>query len=95
MEAAGRLSFAVADRVLMQERAIYSVIAPEGAAAILYRDASRAPELADRLKITAPEVRESCASPTARFRNPRAGPRPIPPPPPGASKRPSSTTSPS
>jgi acyl-CoA carboxylase subunit beta len=54
----GALAFAVADRVLMQERAIYSVIAPEGAAAILYRDASRAPELADRLKITAREVRK-------------------------------------
>lgn len=54
----GALAFAVADRVLMQERAIYSVIAPEGAAAILYRDASRAPELADRLKITAGEVRK-------------------------------------
>jgi acetyl-CoA carboxylase carboxyl transferase subunit beta len=54
----GALAFAVADRVLMQERAIYSVIAPEGAAAILYRDASRAPELADRLKITASEVRK-------------------------------------
>jgi acetyl-CoA carboxylase carboxyl transferase alpha subunit len=54
----GALAFAVADRVLMQQRAIYSVIAPEGAAAILYRDASRAPELADSLKITAPEVRK-------------------------------------
>jgi acetyl-CoA carboxylase carboxyl transferase beta subunit/acetyl-CoA carboxylase carboxyl transferase alpha subunit len=54
----GALAFAVADRVLMQERAIYSVIAPEGAAAILYRDASRAPELADQLKITAQEVRK-------------------------------------
>jgi acetyl-CoA carboxylase carboxyl transferase subunit beta len=53
----GALAFAVADRVLMQERAIYSVIAPEGAAAILYRDASRAPELAERLKITAPQVK--------------------------------------
>ena len=54
----GALAFAVSDRVLMQQRAIYSVIAPEGAAAILYRDASRAPELADRLKITAREVRK-------------------------------------
>jgi acetyl-CoA carboxylase carboxyl transferase alpha subunit len=54
----GALAFAVADRLLMQERAIYSVIAPEGAAAILYRDASRAPELATRLKITAREVRK-------------------------------------
>lgn len=53
----GALAFAVADRVLMQERAIYSVIAPEGAAAILYRDASRAPELAERLKITAQQVK--------------------------------------
>ncbi|MDQ2683224.1 MAG: acetyl-CoA carboxylase carboxyl transferase subunit beta, partial [Chloroflexota bacterium] len=53
----GALAIAVADHVLMQERAIYSVIAPEGAAAILYRDASRAPELAERLKITAAEVR--------------------------------------
>jgi acetyl-CoA carboxylase alpha subunit len=49
----GALALAVADRVVMQESAIYSVIAPEGAAAILYRDASRAPELATKLKITA------------------------------------------
>jgi acetyl-CoA carboxylase carboxyl transferase beta subunit/acetyl-CoA carboxylase carboxyl transferase alpha subunit len=49
----GALAFALADRVLMQRHAIYSVIAPEGAAAILYRDASRAPELAAKLKITA------------------------------------------
>ncbi len=53
----GALAFAVGDRVLMQERAIYSVIAPEGAAAILYRDASRAPELAERLRITAADTR--------------------------------------
>lgn len=49
----GALAFGVADRVLMQEHAIYSVIAPEGAAAILYRDVSRAPEVAESLKITA------------------------------------------
>ena len=53
----GALALGVADRVLMQERAIYSVIAPEGAAAILYRDASRAPEVAERLKITAADCR--------------------------------------
>ncbi|MCC6792680.1 MAG: acetyl-CoA carboxylase carboxyl transferase subunit beta [Thermomicrobiales bacterium] len=52
----GALALAVADRVLIQERAIYSVIAPEGAAAILYRDASRAPEVAERLKLTASDV---------------------------------------
>jgi acyl-CoA carboxylase subunit beta len=49
----GALAIGVADRVLMQDHAIYSVIAPEGAAAILYRDASRAPEVAQSLKITA------------------------------------------
>ena len=37
----------------MQEHAIYSVIAPEGAAAILFRDPSRAAEVAESLKITA------------------------------------------
>ncbi len=49
----GALALGVADRVLMQEHAIYSVIAPEGAAAILYRDVSRAPDVAEALKITA------------------------------------------
>jgi acetyl-CoA carboxylase carboxyl transferase subunit beta len=49
----GALALAVADVVLMQERAIYTVIAPEGAAAILYRDANRADELAAKLKLTA------------------------------------------
>jgi acyl-CoA carboxylase subunit beta len=49
----GALAFGVADRVLMQENSVYSVIAPEGAAAILFRDASRAPDVAEALKITA------------------------------------------
>src|SRR5215217_722803 len=49
----GALALAVADRVLMLEGAIYSVIAPEGAAAILYRDAARAPEISAKLKLTA------------------------------------------
>jgi enoyl-CoA hydratase/carnithine racemase len=49
----GALALAVADRVLMLENAVYSVIAPEGAAAILYRDAGRAEELASALKLTA------------------------------------------
>ncbi len=53
----GALAMAVADRVLMQSGAIYSVIAPEGAATILFRSAERAPELSERLKITAPELR--------------------------------------
>ena len=49
----GALALGVADQILMQENAIYSVIAPEGAAAILYRDADRAPDLAAALKLTA------------------------------------------
>jgi acetyl-CoA carboxylase carboxyl transferase subunit beta len=52
----GALAMAVADRVLMQEHAFYSVIAPEAAAAILYRDASRAPEVAAALKLTAVDL---------------------------------------
>lgn len=47
------LALGVADRILMQEHAVYSVIAPEGAAAIVLRDAARAQEIADALKITA------------------------------------------
>jgi len=53
----GALAMAVADRVLIQEHAIDSVISPEAAAVILYRDPSRAPELAERLRITASDVR--------------------------------------
>ncbi|HEY6101940.1 MAG TPA: acetyl-CoA carboxylase carboxyltransferase subunit alpha [bacterium] len=52
----GALSLAVADRVLMLEHAIYSVIAPEGAAAILWRDAGKAAEVAQALKITAADL---------------------------------------
>lgn len=51
----GALALGVADRILMQEHSIYSVIAPEGAAAILYRDPERAPEIAEALKLTAPD----------------------------------------
>jgi acetyl-CoA carboxylase carboxyl transferase subunit beta len=54
----GALSMAPADRVLALEHAVFSVIAPEGAASILHRDASRAPDLAGRLGITTPELVE-------------------------------------
>lgn len=47
------LALGVADRILMQEHAVYSVIAPEGAAAIVHRDSARAQDIADALKITA------------------------------------------
>ncbi len=49
----GALALGVADRILMLEHAIYSVISPEGAAAIIYRDASRAEDVAPALKLTA------------------------------------------
>jgi len=52
----GALALGVADRVFMQEHAFYSVISPEAAAAILYRDASRAPEVAAALKLTAADL---------------------------------------
>ena len=38
------------------ENAVFSVISPEGCAAILWKDASRAPEAADAMKMTAPEL---------------------------------------
>lgn len=53
----GALALGVADRILMQENSIYSVIAPEGAAAILYHDAQRARDLADALKLTAADLK--------------------------------------
>ncbi len=53
----GALALGVADRVLMLEHAIYSVISPEGAAAILYRDAGKAEALSGALKITAHDLR--------------------------------------
>jgi acetyl-CoA carboxylase carboxyl transferase subunit alpha len=53
----GALGIAIGDRVLMQEYAIYSVIPPEGCAAILWRDASKKVEAAEALKITAPDLR--------------------------------------
>ena len=52
----GALGIAVGDRVLMQEFAIYSVIPPEGCAAILWRDASKKVQAAEALKLTAPDL---------------------------------------
>jgi acetyl-CoA carboxylase carboxyl transferase subunit alpha len=52
----GALGIAVGDRILMLEFAIYSVIPPEGCAAILWRDAARKVEAAERLKLTAPDL---------------------------------------
>lgn len=52
----GALAIAVADKVLMLENAVYSVISPEGCASILLRDSTRASEMADLLKITSPDL---------------------------------------
>jgi acetyl-CoA carboxylase carboxyl transferase subunit beta len=52
----GALALGVADRVLMLEHAIYSVISPEGAAAILYRDAKQAEVVSAGLKLTAHDL---------------------------------------
>ncbi|HUZ97604.1 MAG TPA: acetyl-CoA carboxylase carboxyltransferase subunit alpha [Edaphobacter sp.] len=52
----GALALAVADRVLMLENAIYSVISPEGCASIMWKDASKKQQAADALKYTATDV---------------------------------------
>jgi acetyl-CoA carboxylase carboxyl transferase subunit alpha len=52
----GALGIAVGDRILMHEFAIYSVIPPEGCAAILWRDAGKKVEASAALKITAPDL---------------------------------------
>ena len=55
----GALGIAVADRVLMMENAIYSVISPEGCAAILWRSRDRASDAAEALKLTAADLADS------------------------------------
>ncbi|HTJ43464.1 MAG TPA: acetyl-CoA carboxylase carboxyltransferase subunit alpha [Kofleriaceae bacterium] len=52
----GALALGVADRILMLEYSIYSVISPEGCASILWRDPSKVPEAAAQLKLTASDL---------------------------------------
>src|SRR5476651_1168718 len=52
----GAIAIATANRVLMLEHAVYSVISPEGAASILWRDTSRAQDAATNMKITATDL---------------------------------------
>ena len=52
----GAIALASGDVVLMLEHAIYSVISPEGCASILWRDAAKAPEAAEALKLTAQDL---------------------------------------
>jgi acetyl-CoA carboxylase carboxyl transferase subunit alpha len=52
----GALAIGIGDKVLMMENAVYSVISPEGCAAILWKDAAMAPEAASGLKLTAGDL---------------------------------------
>ena len=54
----GALAIAVGDRVYMLEHAVYSVISPEGCAAILWKNAAAAPEAAAAMKITAQDLKK-------------------------------------
>ncbi|MEG0133828.1 MAG: acetyl-CoA carboxylase carboxyltransferase subunit alpha [Clostridium sp.] len=54
----GALALALADEVWMMENAIYSVLSPEGFASILWKDATRAEEAAEKMKITASNLKE-------------------------------------
>ncbi len=54
----GAIALAAADRIIMLEHAIYSVISPEGCASILWRDAAQAPTAAEALKLTADDLRK-------------------------------------
>ncbi|NJO83911.1 MAG: acetyl-CoA carboxylase carboxyltransferase subunit alpha [Blastochloris sp.] len=52
----GALAIGVADRLLMLEHSVYSVASPEGSAAILWRDSSKAPDAARAMRITAQDL---------------------------------------
>lgn len=54
----GALALSVADKIIMLENAVYSVISPEGCASILWKDAKQAPAAAEALKLTAHDLYE-------------------------------------
>jgi acetyl-CoA carboxylase carboxyl transferase subunit alpha len=54
----GALAIGVGNRVNMLEYSVYSVISPEGCASILWRDAAKAPEMAQALRLTAPDLKD-------------------------------------
>lgn len=66
--------------VLMQENAVYSVLSPEGFAAILWKDAGRAEEASGVMKLTAPDLRRLGVI-DGIIAEPPAGPIPTRPPP--------------
>ena len=71
----GAIALAAANRVLILEHAIYSVISPEGAASILWRDGARARDAAQAMKITAPRPDRPAHRRPHRARTPGRGPR--------------------
>lgn len=54
----GALAIGIADRIFMLENAVYSILSPEGFASILYKDASKCKEVADKMKLTANDLQE-------------------------------------
>lgn len=54
----GALALGIADKIFMQEHAIYSILSPEGFASILWKDATRAKEAAEKMKLTAQDLWE-------------------------------------
>ena len=54
----GALAIGVTDVIIMLENSIYSILSPEGFASILYKDSSKSAEAADKMKITAKELKE-------------------------------------
>ncbi|MDO4432357.1 MAG: carboxyltransferase subunit alpha [Aerococcaceae bacterium] len=54
----GAIALALADKVVMLENSIYSILSPEGFASILWKDAKLAPKAADMMRLTAPELLE-------------------------------------
>ncbi len=54
----GALAIGVGDKIVMLENAVYSILSPEGFASILYKDASKAKEAAENMKLTAKDLKE-------------------------------------
>lgn len=54
----GALALGVGDKIIMLENAIYSILSPEGFASILYKDSSKNKEAAEKMRITAKDLKE-------------------------------------
>ena len=54
----GALAIGVTDKIIMLENSVYSILSPEGFASILYKDSSKSAEAADKMKITAKELKK-------------------------------------